>query len=212
MKYRHYSPSAPVTLIDVQPLLERLAGGGSSSGGSSHAAASASNGGGSGAGVGVGAPTPVAGLVNGVSSSSESSASSSSSQGDGGGCSCSGRVREALRCAADGAAAALLRQGAARVAVLRTSCGAGQQPGWVQRPAGGPGLPQAGGVVVQYALGSMDEPAVVARELFAGLRWADAEGADAIVVEGVGEQHEGLAVMNRLRKAASSVVAVESIQ
>lgn len=59
--------------------------------------------------------------------------------------------------------------------------------------------------VLQYCLGPMGCPGQVARVLFAGLRDAEAAGVDAIVVEGVGEGGEGLAVMNRLRKAASSV-------
>ena len=63
--------------------------------------------------------------------------------------------------------------------------------------------------VVEYVLGSLDNPATVARELFVALRLADELGVGAVVVEGVLDTDEGLAVMNRLRKAASSVVRLE---
>lgn len=41
-----------------------------------------------------------------------------------------------------------------------------------------------------------------ARQLFSLLRDLDAQGYDAIVVEAIPEEGLGLAVMNRLRKAA----------
>lgn len=63
--------------------------------------------------------------------------------------------------------------------------------------------------VVEYMLGSLDDPASVARELFVALRLADELGVGAVVVEGVLDTDEGLAVMNRLRKAASSIVRLE---
>ncbi|CAZ83174.1 unnamed protein product [Tuber melanosporum] len=46
----------------------------------------------------------------------------------------------------------------------------------------------------------------IGRRLFAALRELDDEGVDVIHVEGIEEVLEGLAVMNRLRKAASVVV------
>ncbi|KAL7274649.1 hypothetical protein RUND412_002454 [Rhizina undulata] len=46
----------------------------------------------------------------------------------------------------------------------------------------------------------------ISRMLFSGLRDLDNEGVDTIHVEGIDESAEGLAVMNRLRKAASVVV------
>lgn len=46
----------------------------------------------------------------------------------------------------------------------------------------------------------------ISRALFAGLRELDDLGVDVIYVEGVEETDEGLAIMNRLRKAASVVV------
>ncbi|KAJ3175839.1 hypothetical protein HDU87_005667 [Geranomyces variabilis] len=51
-------------------------------------------------------------------------------------------------------------------------------------------------------------PAHVAQGLFAALRELEARGVAVILVEGVGEELEGLAVMNRIRKAASRVVTV----
>lgn len=45
----------------------------------------------------------------------------------------------------------------------------------------------------------------IQRNLFAALRAADKEGVDIIYVEGVGEEDEGLAIMNRLSKAASEI-------
>lgn len=50
------------------------------------------------------------------------------------------------------------------------------------------------------------DSAEVARSLFRDLRDADAAGVDLILVEGVPESGDGLAVMNRLSKAASETV------
>ncbi len=47
---------------------------------------------------------------------------------------------------------------------------------------------------------------LVARELFASLRALDNKGSEVIVVEGIGYEKEGLAVMNRLKKAASEII------
>jgi len=67
-----------------------------------------------------------------------------------------------------------------------------------------------------YSLGQLSEPDMAARRLFDGLRtldacvaWSGQEGAcDLIVAEEVDEAGVGLAIMNRLRKAASSTVRV----
>jgi hypothetical protein len=64
----------------------------------------------------------------------------------------------------------------------------------------------SGPVVMEYVLGSFDQPEQVGQQLFRGLRELDSLGAQAVVVEGVVEEREGLAVMNRIRKAASLVV------
>ena len=45
-----------------------------------------------------------------------------------------------------------------------------------------------------------------AKELFASFRELDKAGVEAIFVEGVEEKGLGLAIMNRLRKAASKII------
>lgn len=47
----------------------------------------------------------------------------------------------------------------------------------------------------------------IQRNLFAALRESDKEKVDIIYVEGVGEEDQGLAIMNRLSKAASEIVS-----
>ena len=109
-----------------------------------------------------------------------------------------------------------------RVALLRTTAPPGTPSGLVAVASGG--LLAAGMVagsgqapdldpsdlgphrVIEYVLGCLGDSGSVARELFAALRLADELGVAAVVVEGVGEEDEGMAVMNRLRKAASRVV------
>lgn len=54
-------------------------------------------------------------------------------------------------------------------------------------------------------LGNGADLDVVARGIFGALRELDEAGCAEIVIEGVSEAHEGLAVMNRVRKAASAV-------
>ncbi|KAF8842296.1 translation factor [Paxillus ammoniavirescens] len=54
----------------------------------------------------------------------------------------------------------------------------------------------------QYVLGPLSEPAVIAQRLFDGLLTLEAEGVDIILVEEVPEGNEGLAIMNRVQKAA----------
>ncbi|KAK9484907.1 DHBP synthase RibB-like alpha/beta domain-containing protein [Lipomyces starkeyi] len=46
----------------------------------------------------------------------------------------------------------------------------------------------------------------ISRNLFAHLREVDEAGVDLIIVEGVGEEDEGAAIMNRLRKAATEIL------
>lgn len=53
-----------------------------------------------------------------------------------------------------------------------------------------------------YPLGPLDHPSVTAHRLFDGLLTLESEGVDLILVEEVQEAREGLAVMNRVRKAA----------
>ncbi len=93
-----------------------------------------------------------------------------------------------------------------RVALLKTTCAVGTPVGPLAR--GAVDDPR----VFQYCLGCMGDPISAARELFAALRLADAEvGVCAVVVEGLMEEAEGLAVMNRLRKAATRVVQVDDM-
>ncbi|ORX98141.1 translation factor [Basidiobolus meristosporus CBS 931.73] len=84
-----------------------------------------------------------------------------------------------------------IQNASAKVGVLRTS----------SFPLKHRGLP-----VVEYSLGDGNHPDQVARELFKGLRILDGSGVKFIIVEGIKEDHEGLAVMNRLRKAADKIV------
>ncbi|KAG8791659.1 hypothetical protein FRC12_008505 [Ceratobasidium sp. 428] len=55
---------------------------------------------------------------------------------------------------------------------------------------------------VHHSLGSSQEPAQAGRNLFDGLISLEQAGVDGIFVEAVDETREGLAVMNRVRKAA----------
>jgi len=61
---------------------------------------------------------------------------------------------------------------------------------------------------IRRALGAVGEPSITARVLFDGLISLDQEGVDVILVEGIEETREGLAVMNRVRKAAGETVWV----
>jgi len=61
-----------------------------------------------------------------------------------------------------------------------------------------------------YDMGARSQPAVAAQRLFDGLLTLEAQGVALILVEAVDEEHEGLAVMNRLSKAASQTRWVRS--
>ena len=61
---------------------------------------------------------------------------------------------------------------------------------------------------IRRALGGLGEPSATARVLFDGLISLDQEEVDVILVEGIEETREGLAVMNRVRKAAGETVWV----
>jgi L-threonylcarbamoyladenylate synthase len=54
-----------------------------------------------------------------------------------------------------------------------------------------------------FPLGARDDPATTAHGLFNALLTLDGDSVDIIVVEAVAEVREGLAIMNRVRKAAS---------
>lgn len=57
-----------------------------------------------------------------------------------------------------------------------------------------------------FVLGAADDLAQVARNLFAGMRRLDEQGAEVILARGFGRQGLGLAIDDRLRRAASRVV------
>ncbi|TPX49434.1 hypothetical protein SeLEV6574_g01458 [Synchytrium endobioticum] len=59
--------------------------------------------------------------------------------------------------------------------------------------------------IEEYHLGST--PNQVAHQLFKGLRELESRGVSVILVEGISDTDEGLAVMNRVRKAASRIIA-----
>ena len=54
-----------------------------------------------------------------------------------------------------------------------------------------------------FALGSVSDPLTTAQRLFDGFLTLDKMGMDLIVIEEVEEDREGLAIMNRVRKAAT---------
>ncbi|KAF8330397.1 DHBP synthase RibB-like alpha/beta domain-containing protein [Cantharellus anzutake] len=53
-----------------------------------------------------------------------------------------------------------------------------------------------------HLLGTSNTPQVTAQRLFDGLLSLDNDGVDVIIAESIPETHEGLAIMNRVRKAA----------
>lgn len=68
-------------------------------------------------------------------------------------------------------------------------------------------IPDIAGVEwCKYPLGPVADPAVTAQRLFDNLLTAEREGVHGILIEEVLEEREGLAVMNRVRKAAGESV------
>ncbi|MEM3448830.1 MAG: Sua5 family C-terminal domain-containing protein, partial [Nitrososphaerota archaeon] len=59
------------------------------------------------------------------------------------------------------------------------------------------------GASEEISLGETGDLVEVARNLFASLRELDERGVEVIIAEGVEERGLGLAIMNRLKKAAS---------
>ncbi|KZS93049.1 translation factor [Sistotremastrum niveocremeum HHB9708] len=81
-----------------------------------------------------------------------------------------------------------------------------------ESPLASSSLP-AGHKLRVYSLGSAKDLSVMARRLFDGFLTLESEAVDIIYVEGVEEVREGLAIMNRVRKAAGQVYWVkESVQ
>ncbi|KAJ8523476.1 hypothetical protein ONZ45_g108 [Pleurotus djamor] len=61
-----------------------------------------------------------------------------------------------------------------------------------------------------FSIGLHTDPATIARRLFDGLLTLERKGVGLIIIEEIDQAREGLAVMNRIRKAASEVVWVSS--
>ena len=62
---------------------------------------------------------------------------------------------------------------------------------------------------ITHPLGPLAEPAVSAQRLFDGLLSLDSAKVDIILIEEIDEEREGLAVMNRVKKAAGDSVWLE---
>ena len=64
-----------------------------------------------------------------------------------------------------------------------------------------------------FHLGPIADPSLAAQRLFDGFLTLEDRGVDIIIVEGIDETHEGLAVMNRIQKAASTIhwITAESV-
>lgn len=69
-------------------------------------------------------------------------------------------------------------------------------------------LPSNHPSVTHFALGTRADPAMSAARLFDGLLTLEKDGADIIIVEEISEDREGLAFMNRARKAAGTFLYV----
>ncbi|KAI7861800.1 DHBP synthase RibB-like alpha/beta domain-containing protein [Spinellus fusiger] len=64
---------------------------------------------------------------------------------------------------------------------------------------------------IEFPMGRSEHPDEVARGMFKGLRALDEHLLELIFVQGILESREGMAVMNRLRKAASTIVEINDI-
>ncbi|KAH8554206.1 DHBP synthase RibB-like alpha/beta domain-containing protein [Umbelopsis sp. PMI_123] len=60
--------------------------------------------------------------------------------------------------------------------------------------------------IISQQMGRASHPEEVAKAMFVGIRDLDSQGVDYIFIEGISEDREGMAVMNRLRKAASTII------
>lgn len=61
---------------------------------------------------------------------------------------------------------------------------------------------------ITLQMGRHDHPEEIARGMFKGLRELDSTTVDVIFVQGVSENMEGMAIMNRLQKAASKTITL----
>jgi len=62
------------------------------------------------------------------------------------------------------------------------------------------------GAVIVEVVGSRTDPAAIARHVFSSLRVMDTAGVQQIIIEGLPAQGLGLAIMNRLRRAAGGCI------
>lgn len=60
-----------------------------------------------------------------------------------------------------------------------------------------------GGELIIFIMGRRACPSTIASNLFAALRQCDEDGIDLIIAEAIEETHEGLAIMNRMLRAAA---------
>ncbi|CAM0141970.1 unnamed protein product [Umbelopsis sp. WA50703] len=60
--------------------------------------------------------------------------------------------------------------------------------------------------IVKKQMGRATHPDEVAKAMFVAIRELDTQGVDYIFIEGISEDREGMAVMNRLRKAATTII------
>jgi L-threonylcarbamoyladenylate synthase len=61
---------------------------------------------------------------------------------------------------------------------------------------------------VSFALGPSSDPTIIATRLFDGLLTLDAQAVHHILMEEIPEEREGLAIMNRARKAAGHSICI----
>lgn len=215
MKYRHYSPTAPVTLLDVHLSLQNGVPKGDREGERGPVGQDVER-------VRAAAARHVVRLVQEVvhvvveqtDRHQNTSLPSEATMHDKHGESSVVRVTENCEVAvqANGMQHAKTGEVVLKVGVLRTTKGPGVPQGLSKGDQSSKYEVSHQLVeVVEYVLGDFDAPVVVARELFLALRLMDELGVSAIVAEGVREGDEGFAVMNRLRKAASRVVALDPL-
>jgi L-threonylcarbamoyladenylate synthase len=62
-----------------------------------------------------------------------------------------------------------------------------------------------------FSLGESAEPARAAQRLFEGLLSLEEQGVERIFVQEVAEEREGLAFMNRIKKAAGTTLRIVDI-
>jgi L-threonylcarbamoyladenylate synthase len=62
-----------------------------------------------------------------------------------------------------------------------------------------------------FSLGESAEPARAAQRLFEGLLGLEEQGVERIFVQGVAEEREGLAFMNRIKKAAGTTLRIVDV-